>query len=105
MYQKYFFQHLMVLCDFTAIWVLNTQFQKLQGKRRLEFYQRVFANLDGSQANRLLIKSLYGEFTQAGPENSSEGFTGHPGWAQVPSRSISPSQIHLTIQWVFRHYP
>lgn len=24
-YQKYFFQHLMVLCDFTAIWVLNTQ--------------------------------------------------------------------------------
>lgn len=22
---KYFFQHLMVLCDFTAIWVLNTQ--------------------------------------------------------------------------------
>lgn len=69
----------------------HTGEKKLQRKRCLEFYQRVFANLDGSQANRSLIKSLCGEFTQAGPENSGEGFTGHPGWAQAPSRSISPS--------------
>lgn len=83
----------------------HTGKQKLQGERHLEFYQRVFANLEGSQANRSLIKSLHGEFTQAGPENSSEGFPGHPGWAQASSRSISSSQIHLTIQWVLRHYP
>lgn len=55
--------------------------EKLQGKRRLKFYRLVFANLDGSPANRSLIKSLYGEFMKADPENSSEGFTGRPGWA------------------------
>lgn len=47
----------------------------------MKFYRLVFANLDESPANRSLIKSLYGEWRKAEPENSNEGFTGRPGWA------------------------
>lgn len=80
MCQKYFFQHLLVWGTSLQPWCTHTREEKLQGEGCVELPRAVFA-VDGSPANRSLIKSLYGEGRKSEPENSNEGLTGRPGWA------------------------
>lgn len=66
----------------------KVQWGKIEGKgiymkKNIEVpYQLLFANPEGSFANRSLIKSLYGKFRKADPEENKSGvFIEHSGWA------------------------
>lgn len=63
----------------------NTRKGKLKEKKALGVpYQLAFANPEGSFANRALIKSLYGKFRKAEPEErKTEGFIERAFWVGI----------------------